>query len=43
MPVTSPERRQADLDETARDGAKAREFSKDPVAWIHRSMLKKKD
>jgi hypothetical protein len=29
----SPERRKAELEETMRDCAKAREFNKDPAGW----------
>jgi hypothetical protein len=40
--VPSPARKQAELDQTARDCAKARQFNKDPVAWVKERILKKK-
>jgi hypothetical protein len=39
--VPSPAKRQAEMDELARDAAKAREFSKDPKAWVHKHILNK--
>jgi hypothetical protein len=40
----SPTRRQAELDQTARDTAKAREFNKDGMAWARKcGLLKKRD
>jgi hypothetical protein len=40
--AASPARRQAELEQTARDCAKTREFNKDPVAWMQEHMLKGK-
>jgi hypothetical protein len=37
----SPTRKQAELDQTARDCAKTRQFNKDPVAWVKEHILKK--
>jgi len=42
MPVVSPARRQAEQEQTARDCAKTREFSKDPAAWVQKHMRGKR-
>jgi len=41
-PATSPGRKQAELEQTARDTAKARKFNKDSAGWMREHLLKKK-